>query len=301
MKNNLLKMIPPSSILRKKRTFALTAFAIISAFFFVAATKSPQNNITIATPEKTGISTIVFDLGNVLFTVPKSTRVKTIVPTIFYNPSLLYWLTKISAEDAYFNFLKTLPAESKQITYHNGKPTPLIMSDWMSGIKTPAQIKKMIDQQLAKSNHPAGVKNLFAAIADLMFVPENLASTQKLVVPMAQLLKKFKNAGYKICILSNWDAHSFELVKNKYPKLFNLCDTILISGKEKMSKPNPAFFNKVLEQCNVDASKCLFIDDEAHNITIASQLGFTTIQHVDVIATSKKLISKGIVTLCKKV
>jgi epoxide hydrolase-like predicted phosphatase len=301
MRNNLLKMVPNASILRKKRTLALTIFAIVSAFFFIAATNNSETKLTIMNPQETGIKTIVFDLGGVIFTTSKTTHISTILPTILYNPTLLYWLTQINPKEAYFKFLETIPAQSIESVYNDGKQMPLICSDWMSGIKTPAEIKELVVQQLEKTDHATSVKNLFTAVTNLMFVPENLAASQNIVIPMAKLLKKFKEAGYQICILSNWDAHSFEIVKQAHPKLFDLCDEILISGQEKLSKPDPKFFQKLIERTKLNPSECLFIDDEPYNIQAAAQLGFKTIHHTDTLTTSKELISNGLVTLCQTV
>ncbi len=300
MKNNLLKMVPNASMLKKKRTLAFTAFAFISAFFFIAANNS-ETELTIMTPQETGIKTIVFDLGDVLFSTSKSTHISTILPTILYNPTLLYWLTQIDPKEAYFKFLETIPAESTQPIYNKGKQMPRILADWMSGLKTPTEIKEIIEKELQKTDHATSVKNLFSAIGNLMLIPENLAHCQEVVIPMAKILKKFKQAGYQICILSNWDAHTFKLVKEQHPKLFDLCDQIVISGEEKISKPDPNFYKKVLERCNVNSSECLFIDDEPYNIQAALELGFKTIHHVDAVTTSKELISNGFITLCQTV
>lgn len=301
MKNNLLVLIPKGSIFRKKRTLLLTAFAVIGAFFFIAATNQSPTDIIITTPQESGIKTIVFDLGDVLFTTSSSTHTLTILPTILYNPMLLYWLTQIDPKEAYFRFLDTIPAQSTQPIYNKGKQLPLILADWMSGIKTPAELKEIIEQEIQKTDHATSVKNLFIAIGNLMFIPENLAYTQKLVVPMAHLLKKFKEAGYQICVLSNWDAESFEVVKQKHPRLFELCDQVLVSGQEKVSKPDQEFYKKVLQKCHVNPTECLFIDDEPYNIKAASELGFKTIQHIDAITTSKELISTGLITLCQTI
>jgi len=301
MKNNLLQTIINQPILRKKRTLLFTVFGIIGAFFLIAATNKTNTDIMITSPQESGITTIVFDLGDVLFTTSKSTHYYTIIPTILYNPTLLYWLTKINPKEAYFKFLETIPATSKQPIYNKGKQLPLILADWMSGLKTPAEIKEIIEQKIQATDHATSIKNLFLAITNLMLTPQKLADSQELVVPMAELLKKFKDAGYQICILSNWDAHTFEIVKQKYSKLFELCDHLSISGHERLSKPNPNFYTKALEQWNVHPSECLFIDDEPYNIKAASELGFKAIQHIDIITTSKELISTGLVTLCQTI
>ncbi len=301
MKNNLIIMLTQQSFFSKKRTLILTVFAVIGAFFFIAATNKTDADFMILTPQQSGIKTIIFDLGNVLFTVGKSTHYSTLLPTILYNPMLLYWLTQIDPKESYFNFLETIPAESAQFVYNNGKKLPLICSDWMSGIKTPDEIKQMVEESIQKSDHATSVKNLFNAITNLMFVPQNLADSQELVLPMAALLKKFKESGYQICILSNWDAHTFKIIKERHSKLFDLCDQIVISGEEKISKPDSAIFQKLITVANLNPAESLFIDDEPYNTQAAAQLGFKTIQHIDALTTSKELISTGLVTLCQAI
>lgn len=301
MNNSLLKTIINQPALRKKRTLFLTVLAIIGTFFFIAATNQTDTNIMITSPQESGITTIVFDLGDVLFTTSKTTSASTILPTIVYNPTLLYWLTQINPKESYFKFLETIPAESTQPIYNKGKQMPLIIADWMSGLKTPAEVKEIIEQKLQETDHATSVKNLFKAIANLMFIPQNLANSQEIILPMAKLLKKFKQAGYQICILSNWDAHTFKIVQEAHPKLFDLCDQILISGHEKLSKPNPEFYKKVLDRCNVNPAQCLFIDDEPYNIKAALELGFKTIQHIDAVTTSKELISTGLISICQTI
>ena len=301
MKNSFIQTLIYQPISRKKRTLFLTIFAVIGAFFLVAATNKADTNIMITSPQESGITTIVFDLGDVLFTTSRSTHTATILPTILYNPMLLYWLTQIDPKEAYFKFLETIPAESTQPIYNKGRQLPLIMADWMSGLKTPTEIKEIVEQKLQETDHATSVKNLFLAIGNLMFIPENLSHSQKIVIPMVNLLKQFKEAGYQICVLSNWDAHSFEITKKTYPEIFKLCDQVLISGQEKLSKPNPEFYKKVLEKCKVNSTECLFIDDEPYNIKAASELGFKTIQHIDAVTTSKELISTGLITLCRRI
>jgi len=52
---------------------------------------------------------------------------------------------------------------------------------------------------------------------------------------------------------------------------------IMVSGEEKLIKPDPKFYNLLLERYDVDASKSLFIDDNARNIEGAKDVGINTI------------------------
>ena len=290
-------MIPQESFIRKKRSWLFAALAVTGMFLFTAAKKAPEAEIVITSPEESGFKTIVFDLGDVLFETSKSTQKSLFIPVILKNPTLLYKLLSLDAKKEFFNILETIPAESKDPIYNKGQRLPLILADWMSGLKTPQDIKFLADKAIESSNFSIAEKNLFYGVSDLMFNPEKLANSQSIVMPMAQLLKKLKLAGYQICVLSNWDEYSFTEVCKKYPKLFDLCDHILISGKEKLSKPDPEFFNKLLNNLKLNPTECIFIDDEPYNIKAAQKLGLKSIEHKSRLETSKELIKCGVINL----
>lgn len=297
MINTVLNMIPQGSIFRKKRSWLCAALVVIGMFLFTAAKQAPKAEIIAASPEKTGIKAVVFDLGGVLFDTASSTKASLFMPIILKNPTLIYKLFRINSKKDFFNLLENIPAASTIHTYNNGQKLPLILADWMSGLKTPQEIKLLADKAIENSDFSTAEKNLFYGISQLMFTPKKLAESQTLVVPMAKLLKTFKEAGYKVYILSNWDEESFEAVCKKYPKLFNLCDQLFISGKEKLSKPNPEFFKKLLSEADLKPAECMFIDDEPNNITAAQKLGFKTIEHKTALDTCKELIKCNLIKL----
>ncbi len=89
-----------------------------------------------------------------------------------------------------------------------------------------------------------------------------------------EILKKIKEAKtFRLLALSNWSAETFPLAYSRYPEL-EIFDDILISGKEKMVKPNADFFNFLCEKHGLKSEDCLFIDDLKKNIIAAAQLGY---------------------------
>jgi 2-haloacid dehalogenase len=57
----------------------------------------------------------------------------------------------------------------------------------------------------------------------------------------------------------------------------NWFDGVVVSGAEKMRKPNPAFYQLLLDRYNVKAEEALFIDDNLRNILAAEKLGINSI------------------------
>ncbi|HMC84449.1 MAG TPA: HAD-IA family hydrolase, partial [Chitinophagaceae bacterium] len=95
-------------------------------------------------------------------------------------------------------------------------------------------------------------------------IPQNVA-----------LLSKLKEK-YKLYGLTNWSAETFPIVFKRY-SFFTLFDGIVISGEEKLIKPDKKIFELILERYHLEAKNSLFIDDNINNIQAAKEIGFATI------------------------
>jgi 2-haloacid dehalogenase len=98
---------------------------------------------------------------------------------------------------------------------------------------------------------------------------------------------------YRLFGLTNWAADTFKLVYDQY-SFFKEFEGIVVSGTEKIIKPDPAIFNILLKRYQIQSSDSLFIDDNYDNILVAEKLGFKTIwvkEHTDL---RIELISAGL-------
>lgn len=77
--------------------------------------------------------------------------------------------------------------------------------------------------------------------------------------------------------LSNWSAETFPVALERF-QFLRLFKTILVSGREKMIKPDPKFFGLLKERHGVDFSRSVFIDDVEKNVAAAQALGFHAIR-----------------------
>ena len=89
------------------------------------------------------------------------------------------------------------------------------------------------------------------------------------------LLKELKEK-YKLYGLTNWSAETFPIAINRY-SFFDIFDGIVVSGVEKMIKPEEEIFHLILKRYNLKSGNCLFIDDNLKNIHTAKKMGFCTI------------------------
>jgi 2-haloacid dehalogenase len=104
-----------------------------------------------------------------------------------------------------------------------------------------------------------------------------------------QIFKELKDSHqYKIYALTNWSAELFPHALSRYDFL-NWFDGIVVSGAEKMRKPQPEFYRLLLDRYHIDPTTALFIDDNYRNILAAEKLGIRSIHFTSAEELRKKL------------
>ena len=78
------------------------------------------------------------------------------------------------------------------------------------------------------------------------------------------ILKKLK-AKYKIYGLTNWSAETFKIAYEKFP-FFKEFDGIVVSGQEKILKPDKRIYYRLLDRYNLKVENTIYIDDNIDNI-----------------------------------
>lgn len=106
------------------------------------------------------------------------------------------------------------------------------------------------------------------------------------------LLKPLK-AKYRLFGLTNWSAETIPVAYGLYP-FFKELEGIVVSGEEKIVKPDPAIFKILLNRYQLEAAESLFIDDNLNNIIAAKELGFFTIHIKDDTRLDQELIKLGL-------
>ncbi len=78
-----------------------------------------------------------------------------------------------------------------------------------------------------------------------------------------------------VLALSNWEANTFKIAQARFPFLTEF-DGRLISGEEGLIKPDPRFFQLLIDRYSVLPGRALFIDDLTKNTAVAESMGFHT-------------------------
>lgn len=90
-----------------------------------------------------------------------------------------------------------------------------------------------------------------------------------------QILKKLKQSRHKLYALTNWSHETFPIALRRF-EFLNDFDGIVVSGIEKVMKPDPKIFQIMIERYQLNPKNCVYIDDRADNCMTAAKLGFTT-------------------------
>jgi putative hydrolase of the HAD superfamily len=81
---------------------------------------------------------------------------------------------------------------------------------------------------------------------------------------------------YVLVMFSN-DVSEWSLYLRRKFKLDTFFSKYIISGDVGLRKPNPRIYQVLLEQLEVSAKECVFVDNSLKNLEPASKLGMTTV------------------------
>ncbi len=90
------------------------------------------------------------------------------------------------------------------------------------------------------------------------------------------LLEELAAAGAPLYALTNWSAVKFAIARERFPFLGRFRD-IVVSGEERLVKPDPRLFRVLLDRNRLQPEACVFIDDSLPNVAAAAALGFTAV------------------------
>lgn len=80
--------------------------------------------------------------------------------------------------------------------------------------------------------------------------------------------------------LTNWSAEKIKVAYERF-SFFSHFDGIIVSGEEKIIKPDHRIYEILLQRFGIKAEESLFIDDNPANVEAAKELGIHTIQFLD--------------------
>lgn len=128
-----------------------------------------------------------------------------------------------------------------------------------AGIPRATQIDElaMIDETLA------AIYGMYVENFELALIPE---------LPANQLVAELHGAGVPQYGLTNWSAEEISIAPSLASGIPLLRDYV-VSGRERLIKPDPEIFTLTVERFDLDPGRTLFIDDVAANVDAARGVG----------------------------
>jgi 2-haloacid dehalogenase len=77
--------------------------------------------------------------------------------------------------------------------------------------------------------------------------------------------------------LTNWSAETFGVARERF-EFLEWFDGVLVSGEERMIKPDPAIFRLLLDRFGLDPGATFYVDDSEPNVEAAGRLGFDAVR-----------------------
>ena len=108
------------------------------------------------------------------------------------------------------------------------------------------------------------------------------------------VLRKLEHSEYELFGLTNWSAETFPYALENYDFFTIFKGKIVVSGTEKLIKPNPEIWHVLLNRYQIKAEESVFIDDNFKNIEVAKSLGFICIHIKEDTDLEKELRDLGI-------
>ena len=90
------------------------------------------------------------------------------------------------------------------------------------------------------------------------------------------ILHELRETKLPLYALTNWSAETFPLARENYDFL-GLFDEIVVSGEERLIKPDKDLYNVLIQRTNLNPTTTVFIDDSLPNIAAAKELGFVAL------------------------
>lgn len=108
------------------------------------------------------------------------------------------------------------------------------------------------------------------------------------------VLRALEGTPYDLFGLTNWSHETFPYALANYD-FFQLFDgKIVVSGEEKLIKPDPQIWEVLEGRYDLDRTKSVFIDDNGSNIAMATELGYIPVHIKEETDLKKELEALGV-------
>jgi 2-haloacid dehalogenase len=108
------------------------------------------------------------------------------------------------------------------------------------------------------------------------------------------ILEDLKSQGTALYAITNFNQHKFRETLERFPFLQSSFRDIVVSGEERVLKPDPAIYRLLLDRNGLEAASCLFIDDSPKNVAGAEAVGMQAHHFTSPEALRAHLVRSGV-------
>lgn len=200
------------------------------------------------------INTIIFDLGNVLIT---------------WDPLRVFggnYFDSTEKRDYFLNHICTMDWNEQQ-----------------DAGRSIVEATQLLIREFPDWEQP--IRDYYGRWTDMLGGP---------IAESVEILNELKRSGkYKIYALTNWQAGLFDIALVRY-NFLHWFDGRVVSGEEKVKKPDPVFYQRLLDRYSANPAQALFIDDNLRNIKAAEAMGIKSILFTDPSSLRKNLLELAV-------
>jgi 2-haloacid dehalogenase len=110
-----------------------------------------------------------------------------------------------------------------------------------------------------------------------------------------ELVAELRAGGVPVYALTNWSAETFGIARERYAFL-DWFDGVVVSGEERMIKPDPAIFQVLLDRFGLDPAATFYVDDSEANVEAARRLGFDAVRYTGPRQLRRDLAARGVLS-----
>jgi 2-haloacid dehalogenase len=92
-----------------------------------------------------------------------------------------------------------------------------------------------------------------------------------------ELLAELRAAGTPLYALTNWSTETFVIARERF-EFLSWFDGVVVSGEERLIKPDPAFFRLLLDRFGLAPEATFYVDDSEANVAAARGLGIDAVR-----------------------
>ena len=111
---------------------------------------------------------------------------------------------------------------------------------------------------------------------------------------MEALVRDLDAAGVPLYAITNFSGEFWPPFRAREAALFDRFQDIVVSGDERLTKPDPAIYRLALDRFGLAAEDALFVDDRADNVEGALSVGMDAVVFTDADTLRSDLASRHI-------